>query len=217
MAYKAVLFDLDGTLLNTIDDLADSMNNVLKKMGFPQHSIESYKIFVGDGMETLAERSLPENKRDKKTVIECLTGMREEYGKNWAVKTRPYKGIPELLDFLERAEIKTAVLSNKPDDFTIVVVKKFLSKWHFDIVRGQKHGSPKKPDPTGALEIANELKISPPEFIYLGDTNTDMRTAVSAGMFPVGVLWGFRTTGEMIESGAKLLIKKPVEIFRFFK
>lgn len=212
MKFKAVLFDLDGTLLDTIEDLADAMNFVLSRMGFPTHKVEAYKYYVGDGVRDLALRALPEGHRDEETVKKCIPAMRQEYGSRWDRKTRPYPGIPELLDALTARGIKMAVLSNKPDQNTKVVVAKLLSKWRFDVVAGERAGIPRKPDPDAALSIAEQLGIPPQEFLYLGDTNTDMKTAVAAGMYPVGALWGFRTADELLASGAKMLIAKPTDL-----
>lgn len=212
MKYKAIIFDLDGTLLDTIDDLADSMNGVLARRGIPTHDVDKYKYFVGDGMSTLVKRALPQDISNDSLVSECITEMREEYGKRWANKSCPYEGIPELLDMLAAEGIKTAILSNKPDEFTKIVVEKLLSRWKFEVVLGERSGIPKKPDPTGAMEIADLLNIPPEEFLYLGDTNTDMLTANAAGMYAVGVLWGFRKADELIKSGAQILLEKPVDL-----
>jgi phosphoglycolate phosphatase len=212
MKFNAVLFDLDGTLLDTLEDLADSMNNVLNRFGFPGHAVEAYKYFVGDGMENLARRALPENHRDEATVARCVAAMREEYGTRWAEKTHPYQGIPELLDALTARGIKMAVLSNKPDDFTKVIVTRLLPHWRFELVVGARPSMPKKPDPAAAVELAERLGIPPRGFLYLGDTNTDMQTAGAAGMYPVGVLWGFRTADELTASGAKVLIEHPTDL-----
>jgi phosphoglycolate phosphatase len=212
MSYRAVLFDLDGTLLDTIEDLANSMNSVLAGLGFPIHDVEAYKRFVGDGMEVLVHRALPEGCRDQETLAKSVGAMREEYGRRWAERTRPYDGIPELLDALMARGIRMAVLSNKPDDFTKMTISKMLSRWEFELVLGVRPGGAKKPDPQGALEIAEQLGIPPREFLYLGDTNTDMRTAVAAGMYPVGALWGFRTAEELSGSGARLLIERPMDL-----
>ena len=212
MKFKAVLFDLDGTLLDTIEDLADSMNAALERLGFPTHSVQAYKYFVGDGVKELALRALPESHRDEATVTRCIAAMREEYGQRWAVKTHAYPGIPELLDALARIGMKTAVLSNKPDDTTKMVVAKLLPWWRFDLVMGQRASVPRKPDPTAALAIAKSLEIAPGEFLYLGDTSTDMKTAVAAGMFPVGALWGFRTADELKASGARVLLERPADL-----
>ena len=212
MKFKAVLFDLDGTLLDTIKDLTDSMNEALKRLGFPGHDSEACKMFVGDGVETFAFRALPENSRDEATVAKCVADMRKEYSKRWAQKTRPYDGIPELLDRLTLREIKMSILSNKPDDSTREMVAELLSKWRFDPVVGAKPSVPKNPDPTMAIQIARQLQVEPKYLLYLGDTGTDMKTARGAGMFAVGALWGFRTAEELEAAGADLLVEHPVEV-----
>jgi len=212
MTYRAVLFDLDGTLLDTVADLADSMNCVLARMGFPGHETEAYKRFVGDGVENLARRALPEAHRDEQTVARCVAAMRKEYGRRWADKTRPYDGIRELLDALTRRGIAIAVLSNKPDDFTKAIATRMLGTWRFAIVAGARPGVRQKPDPGEALRIAQGMGTAPAEFLYVGDTGTDMRTANAAGMHAVGALWGFRNAQELLEGGAKVLIEKPIEL-----
>ncbi len=212
MNYKAVLFDLDGTLLDSLEDLADSMNAVLRRNGHPEHPLEAYRYFVGDGVEALARRVLPEGHRDEAAIAACIEQMREEYKDRWDKKTRPYPGIPELLDALTERAVKLGVLSNKPDATTRTMVAALLPRWSFDDVVGARPEVPRKPDPAGALEIARRLAVAPAEFLYLGDTDTDMKTAVAAGMFPVGALWGFRDAEELTASGAKVLIEKPTDL-----
>jgi phosphoglycolate phosphatase len=214
MRFEAILFDLDGTLLDTLDDLADSMNAALRRLGYPEHAVAEYRYFVGDGVETLARRVLPEDRRDTDTVLSCSSAMREEYAKRWAEKSRPYDGVPDLLNALVECGMIMTVLSNKPHEFTEKVVATLLSGWRFDRVIGARPGVPKKPDPTAALEMAASLGIAPERFIYLGDTNTDMKTAVAAGMYPVGALWGFRTAEELTASGARLLIRRPMDALK---
>lgn len=214
MNLKAVIFDLDGTLLDTLDDLADSMNYVLSSNGFQIHDKSKYKYFVGDGMRNLVKRSLPEGNFEEKAIDTYFNQMREQYSKNWAVKSKPYSGISELLDALDAKNFPKAVLSNKAHDFTVQVVKELLSNWQFTYVYGEREGITRKPDPSGALEIAKKLGLKPEEIIYVGDTSTDMKTAVNAGMFPVGVLWGFREKEELIEHGAKLIISDPLELLK---
>ncbi|MBI5723808.1 MAG: HAD family hydrolase [Planctomycetes bacterium] len=210
--YKAVLFDLDGTLLDTIDDLSDSMNASLASLGLSGHGVKEYKIFVGEGIEHLAKRSLPENRRDPQTIKTLVAAMRKEYSQRWAAKTKPYDGIVELLADLAKKGLKLAVLSNKPDDFSKLMIRHYFPTTEFSAVAGHIPGGTKKPDPTGAIAIAESLHLRPAEFIYIGDTNTDMQTAVSAGMFPVGALWGFRSAGELTQSGAKVLIESPMQL-----
>lgn len=215
MKFKAALFDLDGTLLDTLEDLADCMNSVLEQNGFPVHELERYKYFVGAGMENLVRRALPERVRNEdETVSACLESMREEYSRRWKDKSRPYEGVPELLSALSKQGLRLAILSNKPDDFTKKTVSKLLGEWKFEIVRGELPPVPRKPDPTSAIEIAQELAIPPEEFIYLGDSNIDMQTANGAGMYAVGALWGFRTADELLSSGARALIEKPLDLLK---
>jgi phosphoglycolate phosphatase len=212
MSYNAVLFDLDGTLLDTLEDLGNSMNRVLITQGFPTHPLDAYRYFVGDGITMLVTRTLPEEQRHEAVIQRCMALFREDYGQNWKVKTRPYDGVPEMLDALEARGLKLTILSNKPHEFTKQCVAELLPSWHFDIVLGQRDAVPRKPDPAGAIEIAEVLNIVPSEFLYLGDTANDMQTAVAARMFPVGVLWGFRTRQELLENGAQVLLDQPLDI-----
>ncbi len=211
--FQAVLFDADGTLLDTLDDLADSMNSTLAHFGFPVHDREKYKYFVGEGMENLVRRALPDSARkDPGLVSRCSRLMRETYDKNWNNKTGPYPGIAELLDGLSGNGISMSILSNKPDVFMQKVARELLPAWKFDIVMGERPPIPRKPDPTSAIAIAKQLGIKPEHFLYLGDTATDMVTANAAGMFAVGALWGFRTAEELNANGAKQLVARPPEL-----
>jgi phosphoglycolate phosphatase len=212
MKYKAVIFDLDGTLLDTLEDIADSANFVLSRFGFPQHDLQTYKYFVGEGIEKLVRRALPKEKNEENFIAKCITLMREEYSKRWTNNTQPYPEIPKILDTLTKRKIKMAILSNKPDDFTKEMVAKFLVNWQFVIIQGEKPFVHKKPDPSAALGIAKNLKLPPRTFLFLGDSEVDMKTALAAGMYPVGVLWGFRTAEELIASGAKVLIKNSADL-----
>ncbi len=214
MAYRAVLFDIDGTLLDTLEDIASSANGVLGRLGFPQHELEAYKYFVGDGREALAVRILPSSHRDATTIAKVVACIDSEYSHHWADTTHPYEGIPELLEALTVRAIKMAVLSNKPDDSAKLMVSRLLPHWQFELVLGARPSVPRKPDPAAALEIAECLNILPSEFIYLGDTDTDMKTAKAAGMYPIGVLWGFRTADELLASGAKTLIHNPIDLLK---
>jgi phosphoglycolate phosphatase len=212
MNYQAVLFDLDGTLLDTLDDLADSMNSVLQRWGFAIHDREAYKYFVGNGMENLARRALPPEQRHDTMIAQGVAAMREEYALRWSRHSRPYEGIPKLLDALTGRHLQLAILSNKPDDFLKLIVTTLLGTWSFESVRGVLPSGPVKPDPQAALEISAQLKIPPPQFLYVGDTGTDMQTATAAGMFAVGALWGFRQADELIASGAQILLRNPLEL-----
>lgn len=212
MLFKAIIFDLDGTLLDTLEDLSNAANRVLERHGFPTHDTGDYRYMVGDGAVVLMRRALPEDRRDDVTVLDCVRAFREEYERGWKIKTRSYDGVTEMLDVLAAHGMKMAVLSNKPDDFTKRCVSEYFPQQTFDLVLGQCDTVPLKPDPSGAMEISRFLNIPPSQFLYLGDTSIDMKTAVAAGMFPVGALWGFRSGKELLENGARLLIKRPTEL-----
>jgi len=214
MVYRAVVFDLDGTLLDTLVDLADSMNAVLSRNGFPSHDVESYKRYVGDGVQTLVRRALPETQRSEEAVTMLVREMREEYRRRQLDHTRPYPGVPDLLDALTARRIRMAILSNKPHEATKAVVSALLASWHFEVVRGESPETPRKPDPAGAFQIASLLGLPADQFLYLGDTDTDMKTANAAGMNAVGVLWGFRGPEELLASGARVLIDNPMQLLR---
>jgi len=212
MNFQAVLFDLDGTLLDTLADLSDSMNAVLREMGFPAHPTGAYRYFVGDGVVMLARRALPENARDEATVDRAVAAVREQYAKRWDNKTRPYDGVPEMLDELARRGMQLAVLSNKPQDFTQLTVGRMLGLERFERVWGVSERVAPKPDPRGAMDLSLAMGIDPARFAYVGDTGTDMRTACGAGMYAVGALWGFRTADELRQNGAKVLLETPADV-----
>jgi phosphoglycolate phosphatase len=213
MTYRAVCFDLDGTLLDTLDDLADSMNRTLAANDLPTHPTEAYKYFVGAGMRMLAHRVLPDELKGNAEIEEKLFhGARDQYAKRWAEKSKPYEGIPEMLDELTRRGIRMAVLTNKPDDFAQLCVNELLPHWKFDIIQGVSETIPPKPDPTGGQFVTREFGIPAEEFLYVGDTAIDMKTGTGAGMFTVGVLWGFRLADELLDNGAMKLISHPSEL-----
>lgn len=214
MPFKAAIFDLDGTLLDTLEDIASSANRVLAELGFPVHPLRAYRTFVGDGVRKLILRVLPADHRGGETVTACVEAFRVVYRDNWNVKTRPYEGVAKMLDGFRDRGVRMSVLSNKPDDFTRACVSGFLSEWTFDIVRGAIDGVPRKPDPTGAKTIARDMNVQPAEVIYLGDTGTDMKTATGAGMFAVGVLWGFRSENELLENGAQVVVEHPRDVLQ---
>jgi phosphoglycolate phosphatase len=212
MPYKAILFDLDGTLLDTLEDLADSANAALAAMNLPQHPVAAYRYFVGDGLENLVRRTMGPRANDAEAVARGVELARREYARRWADKSKPYPGIPALLDQLTARGIPMAVFSNKPDEFTRLCVARLLPSWRFAAVQGATAELPRKPDPSGALAIAAKLGVAAADVLYLGDTNTDMRTAVAAGMYPVGALWGFRTADELRDAGAAVLVKSPLDV-----
>ena len=212
MRLRAIIFDLDGTLLDTLEDLADAMNSVLAETRLPTHPVAAYRYFVGDGIEMLVRRSLPFEVPDERELARFVELARRAYAERWTCKTRPYPGVPEMVRAFARAGFRLAVLSNKPDDAAHAVVRTFLPGIDFEVVLGATPTRPKKPDPAAALEVAERIGVPPEEIAFMGDTSVDMRTAVAAGMFPIGVLWGFRTAEELIDSGARLLVAAPGDL-----
>jgi phosphoglycolate phosphatase len=211
MRFRAVLFDLDGTLLDTIQDLADAMNTVLERHDLQPHPVGSYKLFVGNGMELLVRRALGQQAPEE-LVMQCLEQMRSEYAACMVRTTRPYAGIEQMLDGLAARGLILSVLSNKPNAMTREMVQTYFGRWSFAQVYGARSGVPHKPDATAALDIAASLNIDVTEFLYLGDSATDMQTAHSAGMFAVGALWGFRDREELLQGGAAALVSTPIEV-----
>lgn len=210
---SAVIFDLDGTLLDTIHDLTDAMNAALTKMGYPSRSVEECKYLVGDGVDVFARRALPTRSRHEKTVEELINIYREEYATRWTQKTQPYEGIVEMLSTLNDCGVPCAILSNKREATVAQSVSQFLPSVSFTEIRGARTSAPLKPDPTPALDIARNLDVAPEDVVFVGDTKTDMQTAVSAAMIPVGAVWGFRSADELSEHGARFLIQRPSELF----
>ncbi|MCF8041628.1 MAG: HAD family hydrolase [Desulfarculaceae bacterium] len=212
MKFSGLICDLDGTLLDSIADLGESMNTVLAADGLPRHPISAYRLLVGDGVEMLAERSLPPRLRSPGMVTEMARRMREVYSGRWGVHTRPYEGIEEMLAQAHQAGVTLAVLSNKVDDFTRDMISHFFPQVPFAQVVGAKKGVPNKPNPQSAQKLAQDIGLEPEKCIFLGDTKVDMETAVGAGMFPVGVLWGFRDEKELNGAGAKRLLAHPSDL-----
>ena len=213
MQYKAVIFDLDGTLIDSLEDLADSVNLMLESYGFPTHEVEKYRYFVGNGSRKLIERTLPrEQAASAEFVEEALAKYKAIYKEHLLRKTHPYQGVQELLAELKKRRIPLAVCTNKHNDAALTIVKILFAPGTFEEVLGDRPGFLKKPNPATPLEIASHLGVKPDEVAYLGDTSVDMETAVHAGFLPVGVLWGFRPEEELVKSGAKVLLKAPLEL-----
>jgi len=204
---RAAIFDLDGTLIDSLGDIAASGNRMLEQLGYPTHPAAAYAQFIGDGVTMLVERALPPDAAaDSTAAAEALDLYREIYSNAWADLTIPYPGIPEALTTLATAGTELAVLSNKPHDLTVQCAAHFLPETSFGIVLGQRDGVPKKPDPAGAFEIANKFGLQPNECAYIGDSDVDMHTAKAAGMLAVGVEWGIRGAEELAANGAEVLV-----------
>ena len=209
--YKVAIFDLDGTLLDTLKDLADACNFALRSYGFPEHQIEEYKYFLGNGAYKLIERALPIGKKDAETIGKVLGEFKKYYEKHKSDFTKPYDGIEELLIALKEAGIKTAVVSNKPHEFAVEIVERYFAK-SFDIVFGKREGYLAKPDPTTVIETLNYFKCKKEEAVYIGDSDVDMFTGKNAGLFSIGVAWGFRGARELSAAGANKIVYTSEEL-----
>ena len=216
-AVQAIIFDLDGTLLDTLADIGDSVNQMLAEYGFPGHTMDDYRRFIGNGIQVLVMRALPIAGRSEELVTACVQRAREIYWENWNRKTRPYAGITTLLDNLKRKGLPLAVLSNKPHDFTVRYVKAYFGKWDFKVVMGQNDRFPVKPDPASKLDIARQIGLAPASFLFVGDSVVDMQTALAAGMHAVGVAWVFKGAKELTENGCQTLLEHPLELLRLLE
>ena len=215
--FKAVIFDLDGTLLDTLQDIAIAANRVLSECGFPVHPVDAYRQFVGDGVSMLFQRAvaIPPG-TDEQLIKTCVGAFSTVYREQWDRHSKPYEGIPELIDILTERRIPLAVVSNKPHEFTKLCVDKYFSAECFRQVLGQQAEIPRKPDPAGALHVARIVGVPPAEFMFVGDTDIDIRTAIAAGMEPVGVRWGFRPARELSARGARVLLDRPADLLQYF-
>ncbi len=214
MRYKAVIFDLDGTLLNTLDDIADTVNEVLTSENIKPFKTEEYKYFVGEGLKSLFQKVTQDRCSDSQISTYCEL-FNQSYSKNWNRKTCLYPDIGDMLDRLIELGLKIGVLSNKPHYFTKKYVDYFFEDYKVAPCFGQREGVPKKPDPAGLLEIAQLLQIETSQIIYVGDSSIDMLTGKAAGALTVGVSWGFRTTEELTAHGADVIIDKPLELIKY--
>ncbi len=208
---KACFFDLDGTLLNSLADIADAVNASLAAFNLPTHTLDAYRYFVGGGVRRLFASVVPDG-LPQETLAALGADMKRRFLSGAANKTEPYEGISDLLLALRQMDLPLAILSNKEDALVKELVKHFFPDVEFVDVRGQGAVFPLKPDPAAALDMAAQLELSPCDIIFIGDTRTDMETAVNAGMIPAGVTWGFRTKEELLKYGAKIVIDRPQEL-----
>lgn len=213
---KAVIFDLDGTLSDSIQSIKYSGDKTMEAFGYGPFSVEQYKYFVGDGAANLVRRVLEAGGDTRLSHFEEAYPLyREIFKENCMFRVRPYEGIRELLATLKAQEVKIAVLSNKPHAETVNVIETLFGKGCFDVIQGQKENVAIKPSPEGAFQILTQLGMTASEVAYLGDTATDMKTGKNAGFFTVGALWGFRDRQELEEGGADAIISHPLELLRY--
>jgi len=204
------MFDLDGTLADTLADIAAAGNHVLAQFGREALPVQRYRYLAGQGVDSLIAEAL--NTQEHDDIARGVAMFRAHYEQHRHALTQPYGGIPQLLDALTEAKLALSVLSNKPDPFTRQVVHDKFGQWSFAAVAGQKPDVPLKPDPAAALAIASELNIAPRQWMYVGDTRVDMLTARAAGFLAVGVTWGFRDEAELRDHGADAIIHHPMEL-----
>jgi phosphoglycolate phosphatase len=216
MKYRAVIFDLDGTLLDTLEDIADASNIVLKHNGLSTYTVTSYRRFVGRGMKNLVRSILPPAMQTDESINRFLFQIGDEYAHRLTNKTHPYPGILELLAMMEKKGIKKAILSNKPEQMVQYSIEYYFPHIGFSFVMGNNERFALKPAPESALFIADGMGVSPSEIVFCGDSSIDMETAKNAGMYALGAGWGFRSRKELVEAGAVMVISKPEEVGKFF-
>lgn len=214
---KAVVFDLDGTLVNTIGDIAFAMNRVLRDYGYPEHPVEAYKDFVGYGLRKTAGKALPADGRDDATLREAGERLIRYYAERPVATTVPYDGVLPMLRALRRMAVPRTILSNKAHSLVERVVREVLAGFEFTRVLGADNGYPLKPDPASALALAAELGLRPEEVLFIGDSEVDIQTARAAGMVAAAVAWGFRRPEVLTEAGVDILFITPADIVDFFR
>ena len=216
MKTRLVIFDLDGTLVDTLADLAAAMNVVLSRLGYPTHPVADYRFKVGNGVAKLVERSLPEAARQQPAVVaDALQRFLDYYNRHDMDATAPYDGIPGLLRQLKARGLQLAVASNKPHAAAVEIVHHYFGQDLFDCIYGQRPGAPVKPDPAIVHDILRTLGASAGQTLYVGDSAVDMETARRSGIPSVGVLWGFRPAAELREAGARYLVSSPSDILNY--
>ncbi|MCG1035203.1 HAD family hydrolase [Polaribacter sargassicola] len=216
MKYKAVIFDLDGTLVNSIKDIADAMNAVLAELNYPTYDYKTYKTFVGSGVRSLVVKALPAENPKKEEVELCLKEMLQVYSKCCTNKTAPYNGILDLLSQLKSKDFQLSVLSNKEDTLTKKVASVLLPDYLYPVL-GLKEEVLKKPNPTVALQICKTINVKPEETIFIGDTDVDILVAKNANMLPIGVSWGFRDKKELVKAGATDVLDHPLDLLKILE
>jgi len=220
---KAIIFDLDGTLIDSIVDIAGAMNAALKELGYPEHPVEEYKSFIGNGQTELVKRALPEDKRTPEIIEQVAKKYWDNYDIQWYLHTNIFPGVLYLIQLAVARKMKLAILSNKPHYFTKKMIRHFFrgamirhTKNPFGVYSGEEPDKPKKPDPTVALELAKQLIVKPQYVALVGDSAVDMKTAKNAGMIAIGAAWGYGNKKDLKDAGADLIFESPTEMSTYF-
>ena len=210
--FSAVIFDLDGTLLDTLGEIAAAGNAALERMGFETHPVDSYRTFVGAGAKKLAWRVLPAEQQNQDVYDSFVPILLEEFDNGLNTIAKPYAGVPEVLADFAAAGKKMAILSNKPHEFTLAAVNKFLPGVDFFDVCGGRKNVPLKPEPDAALKLAESMGVAPHQTLFVGDSDVDIKTGINAGMIAVGAGWGFRGDIELVKAGANIVLDTPADL-----
>ncbi len=217
MPYSLLIFDLDGTLLDTVADIGRAANQVLQDLGYPSHSLPAYREFVGSGVAVLFNKALPYKDPEQRLIAECLERFDQAYETCWNNASAPYAQVPELLDQLLELNYHLAILSNKPHAFTEKCVSTYFSPYRFRPVYGQRPSVARKPDPQAVREIMQFHQVPAQQTLFVGDSEIDIQTAQNAEIFSVGVAWGYRSPELLVAEGADLLIEQPSELLSFLR
>lgn len=215
--YKAIVFDLDGTLLYSLKDLSNSMNRVLANNNYPTHTITEYLQFVGSGTKELARRVLPQSQQSEANICRFKELFCEDYANNWNIDSILYEGVEDLLQLIREKKLKSAIFSNKPQRFCELIAEYYFKTHKFDVVRGNVTGIKPKPDPKGGLLLCKDLQVKPDEVLYVGDSDVDMITAKNCGFFGLGAEWGYRGKEELVNAGSKITFKSTTDLYNFIK
>lgn len=216
MSRGAAVFDLDGTLLDTLDDIADASNAVLQAIGCDIHPNSAYREFVGEGVTRLFEQALPAGQATKETLARCSDGFHREYQLRWNAKTQLYAGVDRMLASLSKEGVPLGVLSNKPHAFTVQCTEHYLARWRFQCIFGVRPERPRKPDPAVLLEMLEIMGVAPDCCLYVGDTPVDMQTARAAGCIAIGAAWGFRPEEQLRAHGTNHIAAEPEEVLAIY-
>ena len=217
MSFSLAIFDLDGTLLDTVGDIGSAANRVLLAAGYSPHPLSDYHRFVGSGVAVLFERALPKESATPQVIANCVSSFEQEYEACWNRETVPYDGISDLLDHFSSLGLHLAVLSNKPDSFAKKCVREYFSDYRFEPILGQRPDVPRKPDPAAVREIMQYHQVVAEQVFFVGDSEIDIQTAQNAGIFSIGVSWGYRSSSALVDQGVDLLVEEPGDLLSFIE